>query len=226
MFKLFYEYDWEGCEAEFRRAFELNPNYAFAHDQFALGLAFQGRFEDSIAESQAAAELDPLNPQIFIDSIFAWTWQGDYDTAEEQARRAEDLDPTYFFPQMAYGWIDIEAGKVADAIPHLQRSKTMGAPAFVSAFLSYAYGASGDRGRALAEVKDLTAMSLDGVVTPFDNALVALGLGDYPRAVSLLEQAYALDSQWLGWLGNDRIFDPLRSDPRFASLLKKLNFEE
>ena len=78
----------------------------------------------------------------------------------------------------------------------------------------------------MAEVEDLTKMSLNGVVTPFDNSLVALGLGEYGRAVSLLEQAYALDSQWLGWLKNDRIFDPLREDPRFEALLTKLNFED
>jgi len=226
VFKLFYEYDWEGCEAAFRRAFELNPNYAFAHDQFALGLAFQGRFEESIAESGRAAELDPLNPQIFIDAIFAHAWNGDFEGAKEQAQRGEETDPTFFFPAFSYGWIDIQAGRVVDAIPHLQQAKTMGAPAFVSAWLSYAYGASGDRDRALAEVEDLTDMSLNGVVTPFDNALVALGLGEHGRAISLLEQAYALDSQWLGWLKNDRIFDPLRSDPRFAALMKKLNFEE
>ncbi len=226
VFKLFYEYDWEGCEAEFRRAFELNPNYAFAHDQFALGLAFQGRFEESIAESRRAAELDPLNPQIFVDSIFAHAWQGDYQGAREQAKRGEDIDPTFFFPAMSYGWIEIQAGNVEKAIPYLRQSKTMGAPAFVSAWLSYAYGVTGDRDRALAEVKDLTNMSLNGVVTPFDNALVALGLGEHARAVSLLEQAYALDSQWLGWLKNDRIFDPLRTDPRFGELMKKLAFED
>jgi hypothetical protein len=65
-------------------------------------------------------------------------------------------------------------------------------------------------------------MSLDGQVTPFDSAVVALGLGENARAVSRLEQAYALDSQWLGWLRNDRIFDPLRGDPRFGELMKKL----
>ncbi|MGB6362406.1 MAG: protein kinase, partial [Thermoanaerobaculia bacterium] len=226
VFKLFYEYDWEGCEVEFRRAFGLNPNYAFAHDQFALGLAFQGRFEESIAESRLAAELDPLNPQIPIDAIFALAWQGNYQAAVEQARRGAELDPIFFFPDFSYGWIDIQAGKIEDSIPHLQQSKTMGAPAFVSAWLAYAYGASGDRARALAEVEDLKTMSLGGAVTPFDNALVALGLGDHARAVSLLEQAYALDSQWLGWLKNDRIFDPLRSDPRFTELMKKLGFED
>ncbi len=226
VFKLFYEYDWEGCEAEFRRAFELNPNYAFAHDQFALGLAFQGRFEESIAESRRAAELDPLNPQIPIDANFAPTWQGDFQAARDQVRLAADLDPTFFFPPFAYGWIDIQAGNLKDAIPHFAKAKTMGAPAFVSAWLAYAYGASGNRERALAEVDDLRAMSLDGNITPFDNALVALGVGDDARAVSLLEQAYAMDSQWLGWLKNDRIFDPLRSDPRFIELMKKMGFEE
>ncbi len=226
VFMFFYAYDYEGCEVEFRRAFELNPNYAFAPDQFALALAFQGRFDESIAESRRAAELDPLNPQIFIDSIFAHAWKGDFQAAREQARRGEEIDPTFFFPAFSYGWIDIQAGKVEEAVPHLQQSKTMGAPAFVSAWLAYAYGASGDRDRALAEVEDLTKMSLNGVVTPFDKALVAIGLGENARAVSLLEQAYALDSQWLGWLKNDRIFDPLRSDPRFTALLKKLGLED
>ena len=226
VFRHFYEYDWEAAEAAYRKAFEVNPNYAFAHDQFSLCLAFQGRYEESIAESARAAELDPLNPQIFIDSIFAHAWSGDFQGAMDQARRAEEIDPTYFFPTFSYGWIEIQAGNIEGAIPHLQQSKTKGAPAFANAWLAYAYGASGDRDRALAEVEDLTKMSLNGVVTPFDNALVALGLGDYPRAVSLLEQAYALDSQWLGWLKNDRIFDPLRSDPRFGGLLKKLNFED
>ena len=68
----------------------------------------------------------------------------------------------------------------------------------------------------------LPILSLRGSATPFDLALVSLGLGDHARAVSYLEQAYALDSQWLGWLGNDRVWDPLRSEPRFAALIRKL----
>jgi len=221
-FKLWYEYDWEGSEAAFRRAIELNPSYAFAHDQFALLLAFLGRFEESIAESRRAAALDPLNPQVPLDATLALSWQGDHQAAREHARRAADLDPTYFFPEWSLGWIDIQAGRIEDAIPHFERSKTMGSPAFVSAWLAYAYGAVGDRARALAELDDLKDISPDGVITPFNNALVALGLGDHARAVSLLEQAHALDSQWLGWLKNDRVFDPLRSDPRFTALMKKI----
>jgi serine/threonine protein kinase/tetratricopeptide (TPR) repeat protein len=225
VFKLFYEYDWAGSEAEFRRAFALNPNYAFAHDQFALALAFQGRFDESIAQGRRAAELDPQNPQIPIDSLFAWTWKGDYEAAKKLARRSAELDPTFFFGPLAEGWIDIQAGKPGDAIPHLQKAKAMESPAFVSAWLAYAYGASGDRTRAAAEAEELKKLSLRGTVTAFNLALVALGQGDRARAISYLEQAHASDSQWLGWLKYDRVFDPLRSDPRFAALLRKLNLE-
>ena len=68
-FKLFnYEFDWAGSEREFQRAIALNPNYAFAHDQFGLALAFQGRLDESLAEGKRATELDPLSPQVSLDT--------------------------------------------------------------------------------------------------------------------------------------------------------------
>jgi eukaryotic-like serine/threonine-protein kinase len=224
VFKMFYEYDWAGCEREFRRAFALNPNYAFAHDQFGLGLAFQGRLDEAIAEGKRAAELDPLSPQIPIDNSLALMFQGSYEAAKEQARRAAELDPTFFFPQMIYGWVDINAGKFTDAIPSLKKAKALEAPAFVTAWLAYAYARSGDRPRALVEFEDLKKMSLGGEVLPFNLAIVHLGLGDHQRALDYLERAYAADSQWMGWLNKDRMFDPLRSEPRFMALMKKLRF--
>ncbi|MFV1987881.1 MAG: protein kinase [Gemmatimonadota bacterium] len=226
VFKLFYEYDWAGSERDFRRAFELNPNYAFAHDQFALGLAFTGRFEESIAESRRAMELDPLSPQVLIDATIALMFQKDFAGAMDLARKAGELDPSYFFPVMSEGWIDLAAGKFEEAIPSLERAKTMDAPPFVSAYLAFAYGAAGDRDRALAELAELEEISKDGQVLPFNLALVYLGLGDHARAIDNLERALAADSQMLGWLGRDAIFDPLRSEPRFAALLRKLNFIE
>ena len=225
-FKLFYEYDWAGAEREYRRAFALNPNYAFAHDQFGLGLAFQGRFDEAIAEGRRAAELDPLSPQIPLDNSIAFAWKGQYQAAKELTRRAAELDPTFFFSPWEDGWIDLQAGNVKDAIPQFQKARAMESPAFVSAWLAYAYGASGDRARALAEVEHLKRVSLRGSVTAFNLALVSLGSGDHARALNCLEQAYAADTQWLGWLRNDRIFDPLRSEPRFVALLKKLRLDK
>jgi eukaryotic-like serine/threonine-protein kinase len=224
VFKLFYEYDWAGCEREFRRAFALNPNYAFAHDQFGLALAFQGRLDEAIAEGKRAAELDPLSPQIPIDNSMALMFQGRYPAAKEQARRASELDPAFFFPPMVYGWVDIEAGKLTDAIPSLKKAKALESPAFVTAYLAYAYGASGDRAHAMVELEDLKKMSPHGEVLPFNLALVHLGLGDRQRAIDGLERAYASDSQFMGWLNKDRMFDPLRSEPRFVALMRKLRF--
>jgi TolB-like protein/Tfp pilus assembly protein PilF len=225
-FKLWYEYDWAGSEAEFRRAFALNPNYAFAHDQFGIGLSFQGRFDEAISEGKRAAALDPLSPQIPLDAAMAYGFKGDYEGGRALCRRAADLDPTFFFAPYEDGWIDIEANRLRDAIPKLQKAKAMEAPAFVSAWLAYAYGASGDRAAALAELEDLKKRSLHGTPTAFNLALVYLGLGDRARALDYLEKAYATDSQWLGWLGLDKAFDPLRAEPRFRALLKKLGFPE
>ena len=102
----------------------------------------------------------------------------------------------------------------------------MDAPPFVTAYLAYAYGAAGDRASAMAELETLKKMSQGGQVLPFNLALVYLGLGDHGRALDNLERAFAANSQMLAWLGRDAIFDPLRSEPRFMALLKKLNFEE
>jgi tetratricopeptide (TPR) repeat protein len=128
-------------------------------------------------------------------------------------------------PHWAYGWIDIQAGKFRDAIPELQKAKAMDAPTFVGAWLGYAYGGSGDRTRALAEIADQKEKSLHGYIPPFNLAIVYLGLGDHESALDYLERAYSADSQWLGWLKNDRVFDPLRSEPRFVALMRKLHFD-
>ncbi len=226
VFKLFYEFDWAGCETEFHRAFALNPNYAFAHDQFGVGLALQGRLDESLAEGKRAIELDPLSPEITLDAASALAWQGNYEAAKQQARKAGDLDPTFFAPDFMAGWVDIEAGKISDAIPELQKANAMDSPAEVAAWLGYAYGASGDRTHAMAEIEELNKRSLHGYVQPFHLAIIYLGLGDRARALDGLEKAYAAHSQSMGWLKMDRIFDPLRAQPRFIALMKKLNFQK
>jgi len=222
VFKLFYEFDWPGCEREFRSAMALNPNYSFAHDQFTLALAFQGRFEEATAEAARAIELDPLSPQILVDATIPLIFQRNAAAAKALARKAAELDPAYFFPVMIDGWVELDLGRFREAIPALEKAKAMDAPPFVSAFLAFAYGAAGDRARALTELANLKKLSPDGTVLPFNLALVHLGLGDRARAIDNLEQALAADSQMMAWLGQDRIFDPLRSEPRFVALVKKL----
>jgi TolB-like protein/Tfp pilus assembly protein PilF len=221
-----YAHDWSASEAEYRRAFGLNPNYSFAHDQFGILLALQGRLDEAVAEGQRAAELDPLSPQIPLDASMAFAFRGDHEAARRLAKRASDLDPTFFFPPFMEGWIDIQARKPNDAIPLFEKSKALEGPPFVIAWLGYARGVAGDRAGAMAALDALKTTSLKGYVPPFNLAIVYLGLGDRERALDFLEQAYSNNSQWMPYLRGDRTFDPIRSEPRFQALLKKLNFEK
>ena len=226
VFKWLYEFDWAGSENEFRRALALNPNYAYAHDAFGLALALQGRLDEAVAEGKRAAELDPLSPQILVDSIYALAWQGKYQAAMDLANRALDLDPAFFFPYLQQGWINIAAGKVDAAVPELQKAVAIGSPSWVAGFLGYAYGKTGNRAGAMAVIEELNRKSLHGYVPPFSVAIVYLGMGDSGRAMDYLEQAYSAHSQALCWLKMDRIFDPLRKEPRFIALMKKLHFDK
>ena len=160
---LFYDRDWVACEREFRRAIALNPNYAFAHDQFGMALAFIGRYDESVAEGKRAAELDPLSPQVLIDATIPLMFRKDTAGVRALVRRAAALDSTFFFPTMIEGWINLEVGKFREAVPLLKKAATMDAPPFVTAYLAYALGAGGDRAAAMQTLAVLRKMS------PMDN---------------------------------------------------------
>jgi TolB-like protein/Flp pilus assembly protein TadD len=221
-----YEFDWPGAEREFQRAIELNPSYAFAHDVFGFALAQQGELKRASAESKRAVELDPLSSEVLAMSAWASAWRGKYRKAKEMAQKALDLDETSTFAQFMIGWTDIEAGEFSSAIPELQKAAAMKAPPYVNGYLGYAYGESGDRAHAAAEIDALNKRALDGYVAPFNLAIIYLGLGDHQRALSRLDEAYVAHSQLLGLLKMDRIFDPLRPDPRFTALLRKVGLDK
>jgi len=223
-YMLFYERDWTACEPEFRKAIALNPNYAFAHDQFGMALSFVGRYDEAVAEGKRAAELDPLSPQVLIDATMVYLFRKDTAGANALTRRAAALDSTFFFPVMIAGWTNLEIGRFRGAVPLLRKATTMDAPPFVTAYLAYALGAAGDRAGAMRALANLRKMSPDGTVLPFNQALVDLGVGDHARAIENLEKAYEANSQLLAWVGRDAIFDPLRAQPRFMALMRKLNF--
>ncbi|MEO5826238.1 MAG: protein kinase [Gemmatimonadales bacterium] len=224
VYKAWFEHDWDGSERELRRAVSLNPSYAFAHDQLGQTLALVGRLDEAIAEGRRAIALDPLSPSILVDVAMGYMWQRNSVAIRELISRASELDPTFFAPLQVDGWADLNAGRYREAIPKLQAAVALDAPPFVTAFLGYAYGATGDRTRAMGTLEDLKKRSRDGQVAPYCLALVYLGLGDHERALDNLERAYAGDSEFMVYLGQDHLFDPLRSQPRFIGLLKKLNF--
>jgi len=223
VYKAWLEHDWEGSLREFRRAIALNPNYAFAHDQYGQVLSVVGQMDSSIAEGKRAIELDPLSPSILIDCVFTHMYRRDEVRVRELIGKAGELDPTFYAVPTMDGWMDLEMGQFRAAVPKLERAAKMEAPPFVTAILGYAHAASGDRARAMATLKDLEKVSPKGQVAPFNVGLIHLGLGEREQAIADFERAYAADSEFLFWLVQDHLFDPLRKEPRFVALMKKLH---
>jgi len=222
LIKYEYDFDWAGAETEYRRAIELNPNYAAAHDQYGYTLAVQGKFEQSSAEARRATELAPLSAIIWADASMGPTAQGNFELAKEFVRKASDIDPNFFFTPALLGFNDIQAGKPGDAVANLEKAVSMGGSPFVEAWLAYAYAKSGQREKAEAISTKYNRLSSKQFVSDYCPAVIHLGLDQKELAIADLERAYQTRSQWLAQLKVERMYDPIRSDPRFMALMKKV----
>ena len=226
MIKFWNDYDWAGAEREFRRAIELNPSYAPAHDQYGWLLMYEGRFDESLAENRRASELDPLSPLFTNDLSHPLMYQARYQAAKEQVSKALELDPDSAYAYCTLGLIDIEAGKFKEATSELEKARKMDPIPYYAAWLGYAYAASGERRKAQATIVELEQASSKQWVSPFATAIIYLGLGEKRQALDGLEKAYAARSQWMTLLKVDKMFDPIRSEPRFIALLKKVGLDQ
>jgi tetratricopeptide (TPR) repeat protein len=189
-------------------------------------LAWEGRLDEAIAEGKRAAELDPLSPLVRLDNSIAFVFAGKYQAAMDEVKMAADLNPAF---ATDYGMSGSVAEKIRNMLPQYVAAKAMEPYSTVDkqtvrALLAYAYGASGDRTRALSEFEELKKTTVRGRVLPFNLAVAYIGLGDREHAIDCLERAHASDSMMLLWLKECRVFDPLRSEPRFVALMKKLRF--
>ena len=219
-----YEWDWAGAERAFRRALELNPNFAYAHKLNAEYLSYVGRFEEAIAEAELARRLDPLS--VVTSSVvgFVLYRARQYDHAIEAVQRAIELDADHPTPYLARGLALSMLGRHEEAIAALekgvvasQRSSEM------LAQLALAYGRAGFTDQARATLSELEARARTQHVSPFAFSLAYTGLGEWGTAVDALEKAYRAREWYLCVLKTEPTLDPLRGDPRFEALLRRLN---
>ncbi|MEY2485395.1 MAG: hypothetical protein QOH39_1043 [Verrucomicrobiota bacterium] len=229
------EFQWAESERQFQRAIQLKPNYAVAHWQYGWLLVFVGRAEEALKEMERAVELDPLSPVMTTDvnvphQMRAWKSSGmeakrEYDKAIAQCHKALELDPSFFLPHFVLGTIEMRAPETySKAIEEFRVAETMETQPNITAYLGYAYAKDGQKDKALEMLNELKQLSSRRFVTPFCQALVYLGLGENSRAIDWLEKAYEGRSVWVAWLKVEPMYDPLRSDPRFQALYKKMNF--
>jgi tetratricopeptide (TPR) repeat protein len=220
---VYWDRDWRKAEREFRRAIELNPNYANGHHWYAEFLSLLGRHEQAIAESERARELDPLSNIIntWVGSRYFYARQ--YDKAIEEYRNAVEMDPNFVPVHLVLGQAYEQKHMFQESIGELQRAVKLSSdsPVYVAA-LAHAYGVTGRRADAQNALVELEQVSRQKYVSPFDLAIARLGLGQTEKALALLDQAVEERSPRAAFLGVEPHFDGLRSDARFQRLMARI----
>jgi serine/threonine-protein kinase len=219
--KLHYEREWDAAEGEFRRALEINPSYAVAHQWSTWALAVLGRFEDAVASMKRAYSLDPLSPNVAADLALAYYFARQYENAVEQCQDVIELHPGFYRPHQLLGMIYLQQKLYAEAITELQQAAIMsGGNCKVLALLACAQSSSGNPSGAKQTFRELLATK--PYVPPVDLALVHSALGERDQMFDAFEKAYEDHDGELIWLPVDPIYDSFREEPRFQTLLEKL----
>ncbi|MGC2476660.1 MAG: tetratricopeptide repeat protein [Candidatus Sulfotelmatobacter sp.] len=220
-----YDYDWPGAEREFRRAIQLNPQYATAHQWYAESLSWQGRFQEALAESEQARRLDPLSPIIGSDHASILYYSRQYDAALKQIRSVLELDPNFEHAQGEMVPSYLQMGRYDEAIDAINHWPEHERGLWPWAWKAAIYGRAGrpeEARRALAKLEQVPA-SQTGL--PAILLVAYSGTGQKERVLELLEKAYSEHSNVVMQIKVDPMYDTMRSDPRFQDLLRRIGLE-
>jgi serine/threonine-protein kinase len=220
--KVQYDWDWAGAEREYRRALELNPNYATAHQWYSEYLSAMGRHEEALREIRRAQELDPLSLIIHAVVGRALYFARRYDDAVAQCRSTVEMDPNFGVPHLFLGRAYVQQGKYEEALAEFEEFHRLSGGSAILAEVGHAQVLAGRRDEARQLLKELTQDPQQGKVAAGRIAYVYVALGDRDQAFAWLEKAYDEHSDTLVFLRVEPRYDSLRSDPRFADLLRRV----
>lgn len=218
-----YDWDWAAAEAEFRRALALDPGYASAHQWYSWYLAAMGRMGASLAEGARSAELDPTSVSIRRSLGWLYYYARTPELGLPHLQRALVMNPESHDTQLLLGIVLTQAGRLAEARDAISAALEA-APEDSYGLLSLAHVdvLHGRRREAEAAWDRLEALARVRYVSPTDFARLALILGRTDAAFAWLDRMHAERRGWLVYLNADPLFDPVRSDPRFANLLRRM----
>jgi DNA-binding winged helix-turn-helix (wHTH) protein/Tfp pilus assembly protein PilF len=221
--KMMYERDWSNAEREFKRAIELDPEFAHAHNWYSHFLMAMGRIDESLAESQIALKLDPLDDS--INQYLGWhhIHARQFDRAIAQLEKTLAQNPDFFLARVTLGMAYEQNGETAKAIEEFKTAYKLEKNAIVLGFLGHAYAHDGNTGEAQKMLAELEELAKRIYVPPFSIGLIYNALGQNTEAFEWFEKAYAAQNEWLNWWKVAPEMDSLRSDPRFTDLLIRLN---
>ncbi|MFN2530054.1 MAG: winged helix-turn-helix domain-containing protein [Pyrinomonadaceae bacterium] len=215
-----YDWDWETAEHEFRRAIDLNPNYATAHQWYAEHLALLGHFDDALRESESARELDPFSLIIATDNAGILYFSRQYDRAAEKLRAVLEVDPNFLRAHML-AHVYVQNRMFTQAQADLATWCRLENTPWSLAESAYVLGRSGQLLQAHEALNRLEQLDKGQLLDPELMVWAALGMGDKDQAFAFLEKAYTQHSNILTRLKVDPAFDELRDDPRFKELLRR-----
>jgi serine/threonine protein kinase/TolB-like protein/Flp pilus assembly protein TadD len=232
-YKLFYEWDWAGAQKEAQRAkelnagyakaIEINTNYDDAHHFYCQALDTIGKPQDSIAEMRRALELDPFSLSMNAEMGWSLYIARDYDQAISQCRKVIELDPNFIAAYSCAAQAYEQQKMYAEAIADMNKARVLvGDDPGVMEELACAYALSGQKTEARKLLDALKERSAREYVDPGLIALIYASLGEKDQAFEWLEKAYQVRSSWMTWLKVEPKFDPLRSDPRFTDLMRRV----
>jgi len=224
--KVDFDWDWTGAEREYRRAIDLNPNYATTHQLYAEYLSMMKRHDEAIEEIKQALELDPLSLVINTVKGVVFYYKRQYDQAIKDLNNTLEIDPNFSLARLFLARCYIQKEKFDEAIAELQRAIAVseGGMQYLGE-LGVAYGAASKTDKAWKVLGDLMNLSKQKYVPPFYIAAIYLALGEKEQGFKWLEAAYDERDYNLCWLKVEPLVDSVRSDSRFKELLKKVGLD-
>jgi serine/threonine protein kinase/tetratricopeptide (TPR) repeat protein len=221
-----YDFDWDVVDREYKRAIELNPGYATAYHWYSGYLSGMGRHSEAIAAVKKARELDPLSPRINANVGFILYFARQNDAAIEELQKTLQMDTSSGAPYLYLGMAYLQEGKSQEAIVALEKnSRISDSPAADALDLAYGYAVAGRREDSLGLLRQVMAQPHKSYMPALWVARVYTALGEKEDALKWLRKAYDERSPQLPFLNVDPRWDPLRSDPRFQDLLRRMKLQ-
>jgi len=216
-----FDWDFDSAGKEFRRAIELNPSYATAHHWYAWHLSLLGRYDEAIAEMRKAENLDPLSLIINADLAELLVLAHSYDESIRQSRKTIEMDPNFALAHNQLAQAYLQKHMNDEAVAELQKAAQLsGGSPTVMANLARAYAASGRRSEAMKLLSDLKKRSNSIYSHGSEIAVIYAALGDRDQAMNWLEKGY--EERFNPGVLLRTGLDPLRSDPRFQDLVRRI----
>ena len=218
-----YDWDWAAAGKHFERALTLNPAYSRAHTFYPFYLSSLGQSEEALAVAKRSLDLDPASPAVSHSLTVQLYLARQFDQAIEQSHKTLELDPNFAISYATLGEVYISKGMYREGLPTLETYYALSRGRAMSlALLGHAHARLGERSQALRILDQLEAASKERYTPAVSFAAVYAGLGEKDQAFAWLEKAYEERTSRLSYLKVEPLWDPLRSDPRFADLVRRI----